>query len=138
MKRNILTITLAALVGAVTISFVFQASNKEPAFTTVHHFNLQPTEEARLLIVFQEFNQLFSRLGYPNVQYRLWKSTEGDTVRHSHRWDSVWPDRASYDKVHQDETYKKLHEKHRAYLEGILKDHLYSRFTEVLPGAKGK
>jgi hypothetical protein len=75
----------------------------------------------------------FSTLGYPNVQYRLGKFTEGDRAQYSPRWNSEWPNRTSYDKIHQDETCKKLVEKHRAYLEKILKEPGYCRFTKVRP-----
>ncbi len=138
MKSSVCIIAIAALLGAASVGVCAQGSGRGPSFATEHLIKLQPSEEARLLSVLQAFNQLFTELGYPDVRYRLWKLAEDSTMQWSHRWDSVWPDRDTYDKVHQDDAFRKLLGKHRSYLEEILKGGVYCRFNEVTPAVKSK
>ncbi len=112
---------------------------KGPAFRTVHLFNLpSPETEAKLLGMLGEFNQLFTQLGYPNVQYRVWKVHGEQKGDYSYLWDSLWPDRATYDKVHEHEAYRKLIERHQKAFEEIVKKEIYNQYEEVLVGGAKK
>ena len=137
MKSKIFNIAFATLVAMASLAFAIQEGTNQAGFTTAHYFNLEPSDEAKLLTFMQDFNQLFTKLGYPNVKYRLWRITNDTTAQRSYRWDAVWPNRAAYDKVHQDESYKKLLEKHRPAFDALVKDHLYYRLVEVMPTTKG-
>ena len=122
----------------LSVSFLMAASPAGPAFRTVHLFSLSSSqEEGQLLAVLAEFNRLFSKLGYPQVNYRLWKVEESETGRFSHLYDSTWPDRATYDKAHQDPAYKELLEKHLPFLQRILGEEVYAKCFELRsPGGK--
>ena len=109
------------------------------AFRTIHQFNLTTIrEETRLLVVLDEFNQLFSKLGFPDVKYRLWRIQEGGLGQLTYLYDSIWPDRAAYDKVHQDSAYKTLLEKHLPFVQQVLKDEVYCKYVELGTGGRKK
>jgi hypothetical protein len=134
-KRSIFG--LAALVLFLAASFLNAVPPSGPAFRTVHLFNLKSTqEETRLLAVLDEFNKLFSKLGYSQVSYRFWK-VQGEEPGHStYLYDSTWPDRSTYDKVHQNSAYKKLLDKHLPFLQQVLKNEIYSKYLELRSGGQ--
>ncbi len=134
-----------SLVGSAILALVLSATfarslpPEGPAFRTVHLFSLSSAqEEGRLIAVLDEFNRLFSRLGYPQVSYRLWKVREGGTEQFSHLYDSTWPDRSAYEKVHQDPAYKELLEKHLPFLQQILGEETYAKCLELRSGGPKK
>jgi hypothetical protein len=113
MPAKSLTLTLACLCALVSFSYAQQyAKSTEPAFKTVHLFNLPSAQsELQLLAVLKDCNQLFQKLGYLHVQYRLWKvegKREGDR---SYLWESTWPDKITYDQIHQNKDFLALAEK---------------------------
>jgi len=135
MKMRIIA-GLSALVFSGVFHFGSVANPVGAPFRTLHQFNLTTIgEETRLLAVLEEFNQLFAKLGYPEVRYRLWRVQEGGPGQLNYLYDSLWPDRATYDKVHQDSGYKALLEKHLPFLQQILKDEVYYKYVEL--GTRG-
>jgi hypothetical protein len=134
-KRSVMW--LAVLVLFLAASFLKAAPPAGPAFRTVHLFSLSSAqEEGRLRAALEEFNRLFSKLGYPQVSYRLWKVQGSASDQFTHLYDSTWPDQATYDKVHQNSTYKKLLEKHLPFLQQVLKNETYSKCIELKAGGK--
>jgi hypothetical protein len=129
-RKSLIGLTILALL--LSASFISGVPPDGPGFRTVHQFSLSSAEEeGRLLAVLDEFNRLFSKLGYPQVSYRLWRVQEGEADRFTHLYDSTWPDKSTYDKVHQDPAYKKLLEKHLPFLRQVLKDEAYSKYLEI-------
>lgn len=53
-------------------------------------------------------------------------------------WQSFWPSRAAYDKVHENEAYKKLAEKYHAFGEATVKTEVYNHYVELEPALKKK
>lgn len=81
----------------------------------------------------KETNQLLATLGHSSVKYRLWKVSGTQAGAYSFLWDSQWPDRATYDEVHQDSSYKMLMDRYRAFFDEILKDEIYNHYVELQP-----
>ena len=107
---------------------------KGPAFRTVHLFNFgSEQEEKRLLAVLGEFNQLFAKMGHPNIRYRLWRVQGQQAGEFAYLHESTWPDLATYDSVHKDAAYVKLLDKHLPFLRQVLKNEVYNRYLEIGP-----
>jgi hypothetical protein len=131
LKRK--TVGLAMLL-VVLAPHLNSGGQEGPAIKTIHVFNLSsPQEEARLRAILNEFNQLFSTLGFPNVSYRLWRLQEEWPGQFSYRYvyDSTWPDRETYDKVHQNIAYQKLLEKHLMFFTQVLNNEIYGEYLEL-------
>jgi len=126
---------LAGLTALTLLVFALFTSAGSPggaAFRTIHQFNLTTIqEEKQLLSVLDEFNQLFSKLGFPEARYRMWRAQDAVPGQVTYIYDSIWPDRAAYDKVHQDSAYIKLLEKHLAFLQQALKNEIYGKYIEL-------
>lgn len=136
MRRSV--IGLAILILFLAPSLLNAGPQADPAFRTVHLFDLSSTqEETRLLAVLDEFNQLFSRLGYSEVRYRLWKIQEKGSDQFTYLYDSTWPDKATYDKVHQNSDYKTILEKHLPFFQKVLENEIYTKYVELSTGEKG-
>lgn len=109
-----------------------QAKNNDgPALMSVHLINVPDAKEQEMARIMGEFNKLFSILGFQNVEYQLWRVTGNQIGTYTHIWNSVWPNQDAYDKVHQNEDYKNLVEKHRQYVENIISQEIYNRYVQV-------
>src|SRR5689334_8075793 len=76
-----------------------------PAFKTVHLFNLASGAEPDLLAALEEVNQAIAKEGYPESRYRVWKVQGDQQGGHAYLWESTWPDRTVYSKVHDAQSY---------------------------------
>lgn len=136
--------TMAVIIAAGFMILIALGSNvgssgsAGPGLMTMHLTTLPPDKEQEFLSVLNEYNQLFSKLGYPNVRYRLWKVSGKQAGEYAHMWQSFWPSRAVYDKVHENEAYKKLAEKYRAFGEATVKAEVYNHYVELEPAPKKK
>jgi hypothetical protein len=136
MKKRVI-VGLATLALIVFVLFTSAGNPGGSAFRTIHQFNLTTIqEESRLRAVLDEFNQLFSKLGFPEVRYRLWRAQESTPGQWTYIYDSIWPDRDTYDKVHQNSAYKTLIEKHLAFLQQVLKNEIYGKYIELKTAEK--
>jgi len=114
---------------------------KTPAYKTVHVFTPGSIHDEKLLFaLLQEFNAVFARLGSPGVRYRLWKAvgTEGDKAELM--YESSWPSREVYDRIHKEKEYRALLEKYLPFLRQVLKNEVYTGWlgTEMGTPAKDK
>ncbi len=136
MQRYVSIFIVGCALALVAIASPLRPwESKTPAYRAVHLLNLpSPEAEAKSLGILGEFNQMLAQLGYPNVQYRLWKVHGEQGGNYSYLWDSIWPDRATYDKVHEHEAWRKLYERHRQAFEEIFENQIYNRYEEVLAG----
>ncbi|OGD19313.1 MAG: hypothetical protein A2W03_18460 [Candidatus Aminicenantes bacterium RBG_16_63_16] len=127
---------------APAAAFIDAAAPKGPAYKTVHVFTPSSVNDEKLLFsLLEEFNATLARLGAPGVRYRLWKAvgTKGDTG--DLMYESTWPSREVYDRVHKEKEYMALLEKYLPYLRHVLKNEVYSAWlaTETSrPEKKGK
>jgi hypothetical protein len=98
---------------------------------SMHLINIPPAKEQEMAKIMTEFNKLFLILGFQNVEYQLWRVNGNQTGGYTHVWNSVWPNQDAYDKVHQNDDYKNLVEKHRQYVESIVSQEIYNRYIQV-------
>lgn len=119
----ILVLALGPAAGILGVG----APPKEPAYKTVHVFTPGSVNDEKLLFsVLEEFNAMIARLGASGVRYRLWKAVgpKGDTGELM--YESTWPSRDVYDRVHKEKEYVTLLEKYLPYLRQVLKSEVYS------------
>lgn len=82
------------------------------------------------------FNTVVAEAGHPEVRYSVWRNTGERDTTYSHVFGSVWPDRATYDRVHGLEAYQTLMQEQMDELESITENDTYGRYTFVrAPGA---
>ena len=114
-----------------------RARAEGPAFKTVHLFNLASGAEADLLAALDEVNQAIAKEGYPDCRYRVWKVQGDQQGSHAYLWESTWPDRAVYAKVHDAQSYQRAIQRVRSAIEAPLKDHVYNQYEQIaVAGAK--
>ena len=107
-----------------------QAPAPDVAFRTIHLINIESGKEAEVLALFEQFNQVMAKLGCADCRYRLWKVSGTQQGPHAYLWDSSWPGRAMYDKIHDTAEWKTLSAQ-GDNLQKLVKDHIYNRIVEV-------
>ena len=115
--------------------FLFSGSSfvQEGVFRAVHLLNLKSVEnEAKLIAMLEDFNNVVAEAGYPNIQYNLWKE-RGDREEGQFKYifESTWPDQATYDKVHNNEEYQTVFKKYKTQYEELIKEDVYSRYIPL-------
>jgi hypothetical protein len=141
MKKH-LAVLLSVIIlplGSATAFLSAAAPPKEPAYKTVHMFTPGSIHDEKLLLsLLEEFNATVARLGAPGVRYRLWRAvgTEGDKAELM--YESTWPSREVYDRVHKEKEYVSLLQKYLPFLRQVLKGEVYTGWlgTETGPPAK--
>ena len=124
---------------ALLVAFAAPSSAEAPAapvVKTVHLFNLPNREsEAQMAAIMNEFNDTFASLGQPDVKYRLWRVNGRRQGEFSYMWESTWPDRATYDRIHRDGAYRRVAMKHARTLRSLVDREVYNRYAEVTGAA---
>lgn len=127
----------------VIVAFVHGPSSDQsptaaPALKSHHLFNLpEGMTEAELAGAIQEVNRAIAESGHPDAGYRLWKVTGEQSGEYSYLWEGVWPDQATYDAIHESESWNEVIERFRAAFERILEVQVYNRFIEIPTGGPG-
>ena len=117
-----------SLLILAAIFYECRAQNREieadqPAFKTVHMFNLKPEFSlADLQTILEKFNALFIQLGHPESQYRLWEISEEKEGSVRYFWESNWSSKSVYDEIHKNEAYRKLFNEALAKTKFIVKE----------------
>ncbi len=120
-------------------AFAGAAPPKGPALRTVHLFSPGSVHDERLLLsLLQDLNATFARLGHSDVRYRLWKAEGAEGGKPELMYESTWPSREVYDKVHKEADYLKLLDKYRPFLQRVLKGEVYTTYVEVEPASSSK
>src|SRR5210317_1538213 len=71
-------------------------------FRTVHLISIKNVEdESEFVTIADDFNKVVSKLGYQNVRYNFWKETGDRDGQYKYIFESNWPDKKTYDKVHE-------------------------------------
>ncbi len=131
-----------AILGACLLStaaFIYglgsaPSPSAAPALKSHHLFNFpEGVTEAEMAEALQEINRAIADSGHPNAGYRLWKVTgeREQAGEYSYLWEGVWPDQATYDVIHESESWEKVIEKFRPLFERILNIQVYNRFIEI-------
>ncbi len=123
---------LASVVFSMAGMSTGRAEVEGPALKTVHLFNVASgPAEADLLGALDEMNQAIAKEGYPQSRYRVWKVQGDQQGSHAYLWESTWPDRATYAKVHEAQSYQRAFEHVRSAIQASVKDEVYNRYVEV-------
>jgi hypothetical protein len=123
---------LAGVVFLMASMSTGRAAAEGPSFKAVHLFNVASgAAEADLLRALDEMNQVIAKAGHPESRYRVWKVQGDQQGSQAYLFESNWPDRAVYAKVHDDPSYKRAFERLQPAIEASMKDHVYNRYLEV-------
>jgi hypothetical protein len=134
--------TLCACLLAIVAFVHGPSSDQSPAAASAlksHHlFNLpEGMTEAELAGALQEMNRAIADSGHPRAGYRLWKVTGERSGEYSYLFEGVWPDQATYDAIHEAESWNKWSERFQSTFEPILENEVYNRFIEIPTGGPG-
>ncbi|MBT8295117.1 MAG: hypothetical protein KJO51_01755, partial [Gramella sp.] len=98
---------------------------------SLHLFKLPAgVSETQLNDFLKEMNSAISEEGYPNAGYHLYKITD-ENDNYSYFMEGVWPDAATYDKIHKSEKWKSAAEKGKDMIEKIQAQELYLKAERV-------
>ena len=128
MTRVALILSLASLM--LTMSAIAQEQPPEGPFKTVHLVTLDAVQEAKLVGTLARYNEVLTKAGFPNAQYRLYKVAGRQQGQYSHIWECSWSGSAEYDKIHN----LPMYQEESALLKDLLpfmKDEVYNRFVEI-------
>ncbi len=131
------SLALLVAVGVVTIASVTAAQENPPAgaFKAVHLVNFTPEQVAVVQAWMTDINAVLQKAGHKDVRYRLYKVTGKQVGRYEFMWESSWPSGDVYTKVHTSPDWKAVADKHPG-LEALMKDEIYNRYVEVMPGKR--
>lgn len=120
-----------------TAAFIYapgsaQSPSAAPALKSHHLFNFpEAMTEAELAGALQEINRAIADSGHPDAGYRLWRVTGEQAGGYSYLWEGVWPNQATYDAIHESESWKEAVERFRPMFERLEKSQVYNRFVEI-------
>ncbi len=101
-------------------------------FTAVHLVNLQSEDmEEEFMAITKDFNQALKEIGYPDIKYKVWKERSGRDGKYTYFYQTIWPDQATYDKVHSHEKYHAAVEKHGSRYEQLVAEDVYNRYVPL-------
>jgi len=113
-----------------------EMTNKEKnhavGYRTVHLVNLKSIDdEAEIVAIADDFNNVVAELGYQNIRFRFWKETGERESPYKYIFESTWPDKETYDKVHEYEKFKLVWEKSYAKWKKMLQEDIYNRYVPL-------
>ena len=102
-----------------------------PGKKSLHLFKLpEGVSEMQLNNFLEDMNSAISKEGYPGAGYYLYKIT-GENDNYSYFLEGVWPDAATYDKIHKSEKWKSAAEKGKDIIDKIQAQELYLKAERV-------
>jgi hypothetical protein len=105
-------------------------------FLSVHLYNPASDEaHQQLLTTLAELNEVVASVGHPETRYGVWKVADEQAGGYSHRFGSVWADRATYDAVHEHADYRAVMA--RVEESGLepFEAEVYNRYAAIQPAA---
>jgi len=97
-------------------------------YRAVHRMNIKDVKyEAEFVKIAGVFNKLMAELGIPNTKYNFWKLAEGYEGEYRYVFESNWPDKETYDKVHEYEEFKRTFDKWYPIFKSMITEEVYSR-----------
>ena len=98
---------------------------------SLHLFELpEGVSEKQLNDFLKEMNKAISQEGYPGAGYHLYKITDNNDD-YKYFMEGVWPDSATYDKIHNSENWKAAAEKGKDIVDKIQAQELYLKAERV-------
>jgi quercetin dioxygenase-like cupin family protein/quinol monooxygenase YgiN len=109
-----------------------ELKNAVPGKKSLHLFELpEGVTEKELSDFLKEMNQAISEEGFSNAGYHLYKIPGENSENYQYFMEGVWPDSATYDKVHNSEKWKAMAEKGKSMIEKIQANELYLKAEKV-------
>ncbi|MFV8226092.1 hypothetical protein [Christiangramia aquimixticola] len=103
-----------------------------PSKKSLHLFELpEEVTEKELSDFLKEMNQAISEEGFTNAGYHLYKIPGDNSENYQYFMEGVWPDAATYDKVHNSEKWKAMAEKGKTMIDKIRANELYLKAEKV-------
>ncbi len=133
-NRTIILCASFFLLGAFfQIPGPVQSSAAGSAMKSHHLLNLDEVlSEAEFVEALRQINHAISDSGRPNAGYRLWKVSGDQTGDYEYLWEGVWPDKLTYDAIHESQAYQQAWEKALGPVyQRIDESQVYHRFVEI-------
>lgn len=112
------------------IQIELKNNTKAAGKKSLHLFKLpDDVSEMQLSDFLKEMNHAISEEGYPEAGYHLYKIA--DNGDYSYFMEGVWPDSATYDKIHNSEKWKAVAEKGKEMIDKIRTQELYMKAEKV-------
>lgn len=130
------SIVFCGLVTALASAQDQPAPPSQP-FQTVHFYKIddqQPEVAAKLKTAYDDINKAISKAGCKRCVYHLWKAYGQADHGYNYVQVSWWPGREVYEKIHKDPGFLAAYQKSGKDLEGIVKEEVYNRMVEIIPG----
>jgi len=87
-------------------------------------------DPAELYAGFEKVNIAIDSIGYPDAGYKLWEVISEDSLNFRFMVEGYWPDKKTYELIHNHELYKKATSVEFAAWSG-LKNTWYHRFNRI-------
>lgn len=114
------------------IQIELKDSSTKPGKKSLHLFELPDgVSEKQLSDFLKEMNQAISEEGYPNAGYHLYRIQDENTENYQYFMEGVWPDAATYDKIHNSEKWKNMADKGKDMIDKIRANELYLKAERV-------
>lgn len=98
---------------------------------SLHLFELPDgVSEKQLNDFLKEMNHAISEEGHPEAGYHLYKITDKND-NYTYFMEGVWPDTATYDKIHNSEKWKSMAAKGKDMIDKIQENELYLKAVKV-------
>jgi hypothetical protein len=142
MKRLFIATGLICLFALLAFAQGLDSSQSvtaAPALKSHHLFNLpEGVSEREMAEALREMNRAIADSGHPNAGYRLWKVTGEQAGEYSYLWEGIWPNQATYDAIHESETWQKMEVRLGPFFEKIMEKQIYNRFIEIATNGRQK
>ena len=133
---------ISGVVVALVVAFAVrgsaalaQGAPPSAPFKAVHLVTLNDAQATTLLTALTDLNAAVAKTGHPEIRYRLFKVTGQQAGTFNYLWESSWPSREIYQKVHDDSTYKAAIARY-PNLQDLMREQVYNRYVEVTPAKK--
>ena len=101
-------------------------------YKSLHLFEIpEGVTEKQISDHLKEMNEALSEEGYPDAGYHLYKIRDDNADNYQYFLEGVWPDHATYEKIHNSEKWKKMAEKGKDMIEKIQAKELYMKAERV-------
>jgi hypothetical protein len=131
MKELLLWIRPLAVCLLLSLPAFSQDRAPDQPFQTVHLTTSdEPGAEKGLVETIRDLNEVITRSGCPKCIYHLYKAYGEPSGVVTFLWIANWPDRATYEKIHEAPAYNAAWARHPE-LASVRQGEIYNRYVEV-------
>ena len=99
-------------------------------FRTVYHMHLKSDEDEAIFVeIAAVFTDLAEELGYQNVKFNFWKFTGDKQGKYGYIFESNWPDKETFDKVFENEEFKRTLGKWYPKFKSMIAEGVYNKYV---------